>query len=415
MLKTTLYICSLLGFILFVLSLLFSGQILKTLGGNSKYSPADMNENLSKKARIVIEKSYEGINKKCLRDIHVHVVGTGKSSSGIWLNPKMYNFYNLKSYLTFKVYMSAAKIDDIFRADEQYVDNLIKLSKDIPGKKNILAFDKNYKSDGTPDNDKTIFYIPNDYVYRISSKFPDHFIPTISIHPDRKDALIELEKWGKRKIKFLKWLPNSMRIDPADKKHIPFYKLLLKYDIALLTHTGEERAVEGDDFQELGNPMRLKLPLDMGVKIIMAHLASLGTCKDLENKNKEVMCFDLFWRLFTNENYKNNLFGEISAITIYTRLGYPLNKILAHPEYHERLVNGSDYPLPAINFIYRTKQMEEMGYITNAERKILNEIYDYNPILFDFVSKRLLKHPETGAKLSPKVFEIPSALGCAES
>ncbi|MBT6326524.1 MAG: hypothetical protein HOJ35_11185, partial [Bdellovibrionales bacterium] len=54
----------------------------------------------------------------------------------------------------------------------------------------------------------------------------------------------------------------------------------------------------------------------------------------------------------------------------------------------------------------------ELGYITAKEKEILNEIYSYNPLLFDFVSKRLLKHPKTKQKLLPEAFELPKELGC---
>ena len=71
---------------------------------------------------------------------------------------------------------------------------------------------------------------------------------------------------------------------------------------------------------------------------------------------------------------------------------------------HWRLVNGSDYPLPAINTLIRTRSLASDGFITGAEREALNEIYNYNPLLFDFVLKRTIRHPETKQKLAPSVF-----------
>jgi len=44
------------------------------------------------------------------------------------------------------------------------------------------------------------------------------------------------------------------------------------------------------------------------------------------------------------------------------------------------------------------------GFITKEERSALNEIYDYNPLLFDFALKRTIRHPETKQKLAPSVF-----------
>jgi len=373
-----------------------------------------MMQKISPKAIETIQNAFYGINTKCLRDVHVHIGGSGSNKSGIWLNPETQNKFNLKRFLKFKVYMSASKVKTVENAEQEFLNRFLSLNKyPFPmGKYNILAFDKNYNPDGTPNLNHTTLFIPNDYIYQVSKKYPHLFIPTISIHPDRKDALSALTKWGEKGVKFIKWLPNAMRIDPSNSKYIPFYNLLKKYNITLLTHTGEEKAVEGDHYQKLGNPLRLKLPLDMGVKVIMAHLASLGNCADYENNNQSVSCFDLFWRLFNDSNYENNLFGEISAVTLHTRIGKPIDTLLLHPELHHRIVNGSDYPLPAINIIFRTKQMQELGYITSQEKDILNEIYSYNPLLFNFVSKRLLKHPKTKQKLMPQAFELPKELGC---
>ena len=70
---------------------------------------------------------------------------------------------------------------------------------------------------------------------------------------------------------------------------------------------------------------------------------------------------------------------------------------------HPRLLNGSDYPLPAINVIIRTGELLELGYITEEERGYLNEIYDFNPLLFDFVVKRTVRGPN-GERFAPEVF-----------
>jgi mannonate dehydratase len=82
----------------------------------------------------------------------------------------------------------------------------------------------------------------------------------------------------------------------------------------------------------------------------------------------------------------------------------PISTLLKRQDLQRRLVNGSDYPLPAINFLIRTGQMARDGFITEEERGYLNEIYDYNPLLFDFALKRTMRHPQTRQKLAPSVF-----------
>ena len=97
-------------------------------------------------------------------------------------------------------------------------------------------------------------------------------------------------------------------------------------------------------------------------------------------------------------------------MTQYNRIGAPLTTLLRRADLQERLVNGSDYPLPAINALIRTKSLVAQGYLSEEERAGLNEIYDYNPILFDFVLKRTIRAPGTGEKFKASVFQEHPAL-----
>jgi len=82
----------------------------------------------------------------------------------------------------------------------------------------------------------------------------------------------------------------------------------------------------------------------------------------------------------------------------------PMLTLLKRQDLHPRLVNGSDYPLPAVNFLIWTRSLVRDGFITATERNALNEIYDYNPLLFDFVLKRTLRHPQTKQKFAASMF-----------
>ena len=178
-----------------------------------------------------------------------------------------------------------------------------------------------------------------------------------------------------------------------------------KYRMILLSHTGEEQAVEAEENQRLGNPLLLRRPLELGIRVIMAHSASLGTCDDVDHGGgKSADCFDLFLRLMDEVKYRGLLFGEISSMTQFNRMPGPLAKLLTRQDLHPRLVNGSDYPLPAINALIRTRSLASQDFITTGERQSLNEIYDHNPLLFDFVLKRTLRHPKTRQKLAASIF-----------
>jgi uncharacterized protein len=397
-----------------VLILLTScSAIVTPIAGSFDYEPGEMDKKMTPETKEFLNQIFKGIDNSCQQDFHVHAVGMGTHGTHNWVNPKMQSMSSPYKYLQYKVYMSASGIDDLENADQQYMDRLVRLATADKryGKLHLFAFDHHYNEDGTANKDKSTFYIPNEYVFAMKEKYPEVIIPVISVHPDRKDALVELEKWGKKGAQYIKWLPNAQRIDPSLEKHDAFYEMVKKYDMTILTHTGHEKAVEGEEFQKLANPLLLRRPLDLGVKIIMAHLASLGQCKDFTDGDKEVFCFKLFWKLFKDKKYEKNLFGEISGVTIHTRVGEAIDTILEHPEYHHRIVNGSDYPLPAINILYRTGQFEDMGYITSKERDHLNEIYEFNPLLFDLALKRTIKHPKTGQKLQDQAFLIPKEMG----
>ncbi len=400
---------------IFVTVLIFSScsVLYGKLGGDYTHRPDEVTTELSTEAQELVRNSFVGIDSARLVDQHVHLVGLGKGGTGIEINKRMRMWWkHLGKYNRFNVYKSASGIEHEENADREYVERLVSLVKYFPIKirSYIFAFDRHYNEDGTPNEEHTEFFVPNEYAFKIAKEFPEYFTPVISVHPYRKDALVELEKWAKQGAKFVKWLPNAMGMDPANERNIPFYQLMKKYGMTLISHAGEEKAVEGDKYQELGNPLKLRLPLDLGVKVIIAHMASRGPCLDYDNENKMIDCSKLFWRMFDNKKYIKNLFSETSSLLIYERIGEPLNEVIERTDIHHRIGYGSDYPLPGINWIYRTNVMEDMGYITKAERKLLNEIYGYNPLLFHFVALRTVKHPKTGQKLGLEAFHYPRGL-----
>ena len=278
------------------------------------------------------------------------------------------------------------------------------------GKAHILAFDHHYNADGTINPDKTNFYTPNEWVFKLTEQYPDVFAPTISVHPHRPDALQELEKWATRGARFVKWLPNAQGMNAADERNDDYYRLLQKYDITLLTHVGEEAAVAAAEDQAFGNPLLFRRPLEMGVKVVMAHCGSLGKNEDLDNPGRKVNSFDLFMRMMDDRRYQDGLFGDLSAMTQFNRLPGPLTEIIKRKDLHHRLLDGSDYPLPAINIVVQTRTLVRHGLITREERKHLNEIYHYNPLLFDYVIKRTVRAPGTEERLPATLFQAHPAL-----
>jgi len=386
--------------------LFLPGCLTDRLGGAFSKDPQELAQRAGETTTTLIEQAYDGVDPQKLVDHHTHVLAIGTSVNDAFVNPKMRAGFNLDR-LKFLIYASASGIKDISNADREYVNRLVGLARGNGrhGKYRILAFDKHYNADGTVNLSKTNMYLPNEYVVELAQQYSDIFLPVISVHPYRADALAELDKWGKAGMKYVKWLPNAMGIDPANPAVEPYYRKMKEHNMILLTHAGEEQAVEADEDQRLGNPLLLRKPLDIGVRVVIAHAASLGTCDDLDSRGgKKLDCFDLFLRLMDESKYVGLLFGEISAMLQFNRMPGPFTTILKRQDLHPRLVNGSDYPLPAINSLIWTRSLARDGFITAEERRSLNEIYDYNPLLFDFVLKRTMRHPETKQKLAASVF-----------
>jgi len=387
--------------------------LLHHIGGAFNHKPEEIGR-ISAKAGDLIKRAFDDVDPARLVDYHTHVAGTGKGGTGALVNPKMLTWKHPFHRIKFKVYLSAGAVSDVEQADAQIVDRLTRLVSNIAGhgKHRVLAFDKNYHRDGRENLEKTEFYVPNDYVFSIAAQHPDLFEPVISVNPYRPDALGELERGAGRGARMVKWLPNAMGFDPSDSVCDRYYQKMKQLDLVLLSHGGEEKAVEADEDQKLGNPLLLRRALDHGVKVIVAHCAGLGNNEDLDDPDrKQLSNFDLFLRLMEEKRYEGLLFADISAMTQFNRIGRPLNTIIEREDLHARLVNGSDYPLPAINVLIRTSTLRKQGYITADERTWLNEIYDYNPLLFDFTLKRTMKLPGTEKRFPASVFMTNAALG----
>jgi len=381
--------------------------LIHLIGGAFSHQPEDLDRNLSVKSSDLIKRAFDDIDSAKLVDHHVHVAGLGVGGTNAFVNAKMRTWRHPFHRLKLKVYMSSAGVSDESKADPQAAARLASLVQSIKGhgKHRLLAFDKNYRRDGSVNLEKTEFYVPNEYVFELADRYPELFIPNISVNPYRPDAVAELEKWARRGARVVKWLPNAMGIDPSDPQCDPFYDKMKELDLILLSHGGEEKAVEAEEDQKLGNPLLLRRALDHGVKVIVAHCAGLGTNEDLDDKDRKVVDnFDLFLRLMDEKRYEGLVFGEISAMTQFNRAGKPLRTMLARADLHERLVNGSDYPLPAVNILIRTARLVKYGYIGRSEADFLKEIYDYNPLLFDFVVKRTLRLPGTDKAFPAAVF-----------
>jgi predicted TIM-barrel fold metal-dependent hydrolase len=264
-------------------------------------------------------------------DAHVHIAGLGYGDSGCFINGTM------RANIRFPFYLWAMGVTE--EELQQHGDRFLieKLSHDIADSKSvdkavILALDGYVSDDGVLDRQQTQTYVPNDYVARETARF-DNLLFGASINPNRKDAVARLREAHRNGAVLVKWIPSIMNIDPADRRHIPFYQVMAELGIPLLTHAGMEMSFSSAR-NELADPHKLRLPLEQGVTVIAAHIATTGKSEGQDN-------FERILSMFAE--YKN-LFTDISSLTQINKLGY-LAHALKVDGLEQRMIYGTDWPL----------------------------------------------------------------------
>ncbi len=340
--------------------------------------------------------AWQGLDPAKVWDAHAHLVGTGDSASGIFVHPKMESFFHPGEYARRLFFLNAGCAHDApGSVDRAYLARMRNLLEAMPrGVKMLLfAFERAHREDGQPDMGHTGLWVPDAYAREVARAHPERFEWVASIHPYRPDCVEALERAKAEGARAVKWLPSAMGIDPASARCDRFYAAAARLGLPLVSHAGAEGAVRGADAQEYGNPLRLRRALDAGVRVVVAHCASLGTDRDLDRgpNGPWVESFELFSRLMDEARYEGRLYGDISAMTQVNRAGPALARVLERTDWHARLLNGSDYPLPGVMPIYSADYLVSLGVLEPTTAGVLKAIRRYNPLLYDFVLKRSLR------------------------
>ena len=263
-------------------------------------------------------------------DVHVHIVGNGSGGTGCWL--RVSGWHRLFAALMLRhigLPLGALSGD----LDRLYVERLLELVRGSSlGAAVILAQDLVYDEQGRPIEGAGFFYVPNEYVLKLARAHPE-FVPAVSIHPARPDALEELERCLAGGAALMKCLPNCQNINCNDRRFTRFWERMAQAGLPLLAHTGGEHTLPIVR-PEYADPRILALPLECGVKVIAAHCATKSGLVDPE-----------YFHIFVGMTRRfENLYGDISAFTAPIR-GRHVPECL-RPPLLERLVHGSDFPVP---------------------------------------------------------------------
>ena len=229
----------------------------------------------------------------------------------------------------------------LFGTDEQierdFADRLARTVNEAPelDAAVALAFDRVYKEDGTPDDANTHLAVTNDYAADLARRHKKLLFGA-SVHPYRPDALAELDRCVANGAVLMKWLPLVQGMDPAADRCIPFYEALAHHRLPLLCHTGGEMSLP-QTFPHLVSPELLLPALRCGVTVIAAHCGTRA-------HPFETDYLPLFLRMAKEHE---RLYGDTAALNVPNR-SYAFRHLLADDAVRQKLVHGSDWPIPSM-------------------------------------------------------------------
>jgi len=275
-------------------------------------------------------------------DIHVHFGAGEDPERGCYWSK---DFEEGFAFLGFRLVTNNlfGKID--FQRAKKHVLRVINGSKNVQ-KTVLLALDQVYDEGGNSLRDKTHLCVPNKCIIDLANENP-RVLFGASVHPYRDDWRQALDFCLENKAVLCKWVPSSQQIDLLHPKCQPFYEKLAESKLPLLCHVGPEGAIPPYDklSQELNSPRHLRKALDAGVPVIAAHAALPFFPPPLESDQPYQELITLF-REGESKNW--NLYADLSAINLGPRYLY-IDKLKTDIP-SQRLIFGSDYPIPVLDF-----------------------------------------------------------------
>ena len=320
-------------------------------------------------------------------DLHVHTAGIGAGGSGAFVNREM------RENFRFRFYLRAFGVteEELESGGDRIVFARISAkvaASERVAKAVVLAMDGVVDANGELDREATQIYVPNRFVAEETAAY-DNLCFAASVNPYRHDAIERLRQAHADGALLLKWIPNIMHIDPADPALRPFYETLVALDLPLLTHAGQERSF-ANAVDRFGDPVRLELPLSVGVTVIAAHIATTGE-NDAEPN---------FARILPMFERHPNLYADVSSLTQINKRNY-LRRALDVPGLADRLVYGTDWPLQFFPLVWSYYHVNHIGVGVAREVQAIDNVWDR-----DVALKEALGTPATVFARSAEVLPM---------
>ena len=264
-------------------------------------------------------------------DMHVHIVGNGSGGTGCVYQRKPWR-WPLEAFMIQHIGLPVSALTGDL--DRLFVEKLLEWVRGSSlDTAVILAQEQIYDDHGKLVGPATC-YVPNNYVLKLAREHKE-FLPAVSIHPARADALEELEKCLAAGAVMMKCLPNVQNIDCRDRRLTKFWERMAEAGLPLLAHTGGEHTLPVIR-PDLADPRILEWPLQCGVTVIAAHCATKSGLLDPQY-------FGVLCGMFAKHP---RLYGDLSAFNVPIR-GSVVPRCLQEPVL-SRMIHGSDYPVPVL-------------------------------------------------------------------
>jgi uncharacterized protein len=329
-------------------------------------------------------------------DCHVHLIGVSERS-GCYVSPRM---KKSPSFVYLKRKFGLHKISSPETQEQVYLDRLVSYVEGSElDRAVLLALDAVHDGGGQADWGRTQTYVSNDYVHSACKRYPEHFLFGASVHPQRKDALAELERVRENGAVLVKLLPNSQGFDPADEKLVPYWRKMSDLGLVLLIHAGFEHTITPID-QSLGNPDLLKPVLDTGLTVVVAHGGTAGMMHLRETFGSFLALCKAYPNCFGDNSALTNLWRSkylrdlLDPGRIMRKYGVELENPL------ERFIHGSDFPIPITPWVF-------VDQLSATDRRKLRPIS--SPLQKDIALKRALGVPDECLTRGNDLFSVVHA------
>ena len=263
-------------------------------------------------------------------DLHVHLFGIGEGGTGC----KMAK--SITDGLQFRILEQMLGLRKMGKTFDEGYERVLAQQVEESGlsKAAILGQDAIYDRQGKADWNRTSFFVPNDYVFAVTSRHAETMIPCPSINPSRGDALEELARCHEKGARLFKIHPPTQGVDVGDRRYAKFYRRCSELNMIVMVHTGHEHSAPVID-KDLANPRRLEFALDQGCNIIACH-SGTGWPSDTPDQLPEFLAL--------LKRYPN-LWGDTAVLGTAGRVR-DFGRLLEVPLVRSRLLHGSDFPFP---------------------------------------------------------------------